>query len=74
MATIGRDRTHYLFRGPAEAPSAGRFVAEWRPDPVWYMGFRTDPTGMIQAIEKQGYSVRAVRETRRGELYLAKRR
>ncbi|MXZ71398.1 MAG: hypothetical protein F4Z04_07825 [Acidobacteria bacterium] len=72
MATIGRDRTHYLFREASEARSAERFVAESRPDRVWYVAFRTGTTEQIvQAIERQGYSVHPVKETRRGTLYLA---
>ena len=30
LATIGRERTHYLFRGPSEVPSVERFLAESR--------------------------------------------
>ncbi|MXY23729.1 MAG: hypothetical protein F4Y45_04300 [Acidobacteria bacterium] len=73
MATIGRDRTHYLFPPEtSEAPSAERFVDEYRPDRVWYVAFRTPTTEQIvEAIERQGYSVRRVVETQRGALYLA---
>ena len=51
MATIGRDRTHYLFRGPAEVPSVERFMAESRPERVWYVGFRTGGTE-AQVVEE----------------------
>ena len=73
MATIGRDRTHYLFRGPSEVPSVERFMAESRPERVWYVGFRTGGTEaqVVEAIEAQGCSAHAVRETRRGRLYRA---
>ena len=72
MATIGRSRTHYLFRGPSEVPSVERFMAESRPERVWYVGFRTGGTEaqVVEAIEAQGCSAHAVRETRRGRLYL----
>ena len=72
MATIGRDRTHYLFRGPSEVPSVERFMAESRPERVWYVGFRTGGTEaqIVEAIEAQGCSAHAVRETQRGRLYL----
>ena len=72
MATIGRDRTHYLFRGPSEVPSVERFLAESRPGRVWYVGFRTRGTEsqVVDAIEAEGCSVSPVRETRRGRLYL----
>ena len=72
MATIGRDRTHYLSRGPSEVPSVERFLAESRPDRIWYVGFRTGGTEsqVVEAIKAQGCSVRAVRETLRGRLYL----
>ena len=72
MATIERERTHYLFRGPSEVPSVERFLAESRPDRIWYVGFRTGGTEaqVVEAIKAQGCSVRAVRETRRGRLYL----
>ena len=65
MATIGRDRTHYLFRGPSEVPSVERFMAESRPERVWYVGFRTGGTEaqVVEAIEAQGCSAHAVRET-----------
>ena len=73
MATIGRDRTHYLFRGPSEVPSVERFMAESRPERVWYVGFRTGGTEaqVVEAIEAQGCSAHAVRETQRGRLYRA---
>ena len=73
MATIGRSRTHYLFRGPSEVPSVERFMAESRPERVWYVGFRTGGTEaqVVEAIEAQGCSAHAVRETRRGRLYRA---
>ena len=73
MATIGRDRTHYLVRGPSEVPSVERFMAESRPKRVWYVGFRTGGTEaqVVEAIEAQGCSAHAVRETRRGRLYRA---
>ena len=73
MATIGRDRTHYLVRGPSEVPSVERFMAESRPERVWYVGFRTGGTEaqVVEAIEAQGCSAHAVRETRRGRLYRA---
>ena len=73
MATIGRDRTHYLFRGPSEVPSVERFMAESRPERVWYVGFRTGgiEAQVVEAIEAQGCSAHAVRETRRGRLYRA---
>ena len=73
MATIGRGRTHYLFRGPSEVPSVERFMAESRPGRVWYVGFRTGGTEaqVVEAIEAHGCPARAVRETRRGRLYLA---
>lgn len=73
MASIGRDRTHYLFRGASEVPSVERFMAESRPDRVWYLGFRTGGTEsqVVEAIQAHGCSARAVRETRRGRLYLA---
>ena len=73
MATIGRDRTHYLFRGPSEVPSVERFMAESRPERVWYVGFRTAGTEaqVVEAIEAQGCSAHAVRETQRGRLYRA---
>ena len=73
MATIGRDRTHYLARGPSEVPSVERFMAESRPERVWYVGFRTGGTEaqVVEAIEAQGCSAHAVRETRRGRLYRA---
>ena len=73
MATIGRSRTHYLFRGPSEVPSVERLMAESRPERVWYVGFRTGGTEaqVVEAIEAQGCSAHAVRETRRGRLYRA---
>ena len=73
MATIGRNRTHYLFRGPSEVPSVERFMAESRPERVWYVGFRTGGTEaqVVEAIEAQGCSAHAVRDTRRGRLYRA---
>ena len=73
MATIGRDRTHYLFRGPSEVPSVERFMAESRPERVWYVGFRTPDTEaqVVEAIQAHGCSAHAVRETRRGRLYRA---
>ena len=73
MATIDHHRTHYLFRGPSEVPSVRRFMAESRPDRVWYVGFRTGGTELqvVEAIEAHGCPARAVRETRRGRLYLA---
>ena len=73
MATIGRSRTHYLFRGPSEVPSVERFMAESRPDRVWYVGFRSFGTEaqVVDAIEARGCPAHAVRETRRGRLYLA---
>ena len=76
LATIGRDRTLYLFRGPAQAADAGRFLAEARPERAWYVAFRTrdSEAQVIEAIETRRYAVREVRETRRGRLYLAARK
>ena len=50
-----------------------RFMAESRPERVWYVGFRTGGTEaqVVEAIEAQGCSTHAVRETRRGRLYRA---
>lgn len=76
MATIGRERTLYLFRGPSQAADVTRFLAAARPDRSWYVAFRTGDTEsrIVETIEAQGYRVRAVRETERGRLYLAERR
>ena len=73
MATIGRNRTHYLFRGPSEVPSVERFMAESKLERVWYVGFRTRGTEaqVVEAMEAQGCSAHAVRETQRGRLYRA---
>ena len=75
MATIGRDRTLYLDRGPLEGVHAARFLATLRPARTWYVGFRTRVTEaqVLEAMEGNGYAVRQVRETRRGRLYLAER-
>ena len=73
IATIGRSRTHYLFRGPSEVPSVERFMAESRLERVWYVGFRTGNTEaqVVDVIQAHGCSAHAVRETRRGRLYRA---
>jgi len=76
MATIGRERTLYLFRGPSQAADVRRFLAGTRPERTWYVAFRTGDSeaGIVEAIEAQRYRVREVRETERGRLYLAERR
>lgn len=76
MATIGRERTLYLFRGPSQAADVTRFLAGIRPERTWYVAFRTGDSeaGIVEAIEAQRYRVREVRETERGRLYLAERR
>ena len=76
MATIGRERTLYLFRGPTQAAEVTRFLAGTRPERTWYVAFRTGDSeaGIVEAIEAQRYRVREVRETQRGRLYLAERR
>lgn len=75
MATIRRNRTLFLFPPPRlEASSVSRFLGRSPSARVWYVGFRTDPTQVIEAIREQGYSVHTARATRRGELYLAESR
>ena len=75
MATVAREPTQYLFRGPSQAADVTRFLATTRPARTWYVAFRTrdSEARVIGAVEAQGYSVREVRETRRGRLYLAER-
>ena len=76
MATIGRDRTAYLFRGASQIADVNRFLSRTRPERAWYVAFRTGDTEarVVEAIEAQRYAVREVRETERGRLYLAERR
>ena len=75
MATVAREPTLYLFRGPSQAADVTRFLDAARPPRTWYVAFRTrdSEARVIGAVEAQGYSVREVRETRRGRLYLAER-
>lgn len=75
MATIGRDRTAYLFRGASQIADVTGFLSRTRPERVWYVAFRTGDTEVrvVEAIEAQRYTVRQMRETRRGRLYLAER-
>lgn len=75
MATVAREPTLYLFRGPSQAADVTRFLAARRPARAWYVAFRTrnSEVQVLNALEAQGYLVREVRETRRGRLYLAER-
>lgn len=75
MATVAREPTLYLFRGPSQAADVTRFLGATRPERAWYVAFRTGDSEaqVIGAVESQGYIVREVRETRRGRLYLAER-
>ena len=76
MATIGRERTLYLFRDPSQPADVTRFLAGTRPERTWYVAFRTGDTEarIVEAIEARRYRVSEVRETQRGRLYLAERR
>ena len=73
MATVAREPTLYLFRGPSQAADVTRFLDTTRPERTWYVAFRTGDSEarIIAAVEAQGYIVREVRETQRGRLYLA---
>lgn len=75
MATVAREPTQYLFRGPSQPADVTRFLATTRPARTWYVAFRTrdSEARVIGAVEAQGYVVREVRETRGGRLYLAER-
>ena len=76
MQSIDRDRTLYLDGGPREGAHVARFLDALRPARTWYVAFRTSSTEtqVIGVMERNGYSTRQVRETRRGRLYLAERR
>ena len=75
MATVAREPTLYLFRGPSQPADVTRFLAATRPERTWYVAFRTgnSEARVVAAVEARGYLVRKVRETRRGRLYLAER-
>ena len=75
MATVAREPTLYLFRGPSQTADVARFLAAARPRRAWYLAFRTrdSEARVVGAVEAGGYAVREVRETRRGRLYLAER-
>jgi hypothetical protein len=74
MATVARESTLYLFRGPSQAADVTRFLAATRPARTWYVAFRSrSETPVVGAMEAQGYVVSEVRETQRGRLYLAER-
>ena len=73
MATIGRERTRYLYPRTPEADDVSRYLAESKPDRAWYLAYRTSGTEpeVIAAMEARGYRVHQTQETRRGRLYLA---
>ena len=73
MATIGRERTRYLYPRTREADDVTRYLAESKPDRAWYLAYRTrgSEPEVIAAMEAQGYRVHQTQETRRGRLYLA---
>ena len=73
MATIGRERTRYLYPRTREAEDVSRYLTESKPNRAWYLAYRTGVTepDVIAAMEARGYRVHQAQETRRGRLYLA---
>ena len=73
MATIGRERTRYLYPRTREAEDVSRYLTESKPNRAWYLAYRTGVTepDVIAAMVARGYRVHQAQETRRGRLYLA---